>query len=60
VYGAEGRLGAAIAVSVLTLAISGALAALQRAVTPTGLKLGAEGPRRRFLPNLRRRETATP
>ena len=60
VYGADGRLGAAIAVSVLTLAISGALAALQRAITPKGLKLGAEAPRRRFLPNLRRRETATP
>lgn len=60
VYGADGRLGAAIAVSVLTLAVSAALAALQRAVTPKGLKMGEETPRRRFLPNLRRRETATP
>jgi osmoprotectant transport system permease protein len=60
VYGADGRLGAAIAVSVLTLAISAGLAWLQRLVTPEGLKLGAEKPRRRFLPNLRRRETATP
>jgi len=60
VYGADGRLGAAIAVSVLTLAVSGALAALQRAITPKGLKMGAEKPRRRFSPNLRRRETATP
>jgi len=60
VYGADGRLGAAIAVSVLTLAVSGALAALQRAVTPEGLKLGAGEPQRRRLPNLRRREAATP
>ena len=39
VYGADGRLGAAIAVTVLTLAISGGIAAIQRAVTPRGLKL---------------------
>ena len=36
------------------------LAALQRAVTPKGLKLGAGRPRRRYLLNLRRREAATP
>ena len=60
VYGADGRLGAAIAVTVLTLAISGALAALQRAATPRGLKLGAQGsPGRRLLPSLRRRAQAT-
>ncbi len=59
VYGADGRLGAAIAVSVLTLVISAALAALQRAVTPKGLKMGELTPRRRLLPNLRRREIAT-
>ena len=41
VYGADGRLGAAIAVTVLTLAISGGITALQVAVTPRGLKLGA-------------------
>lgn len=39
VYGADGRLGAAIAVTVLTLAISAGLAALQRVATPRGLKL---------------------
>jgi osmoprotectant transport system permease protein len=60
VYGADGRLGAAIAVSVLTLAVSVGLAALQRAFTPKGLKLGAGESRRRSLPNLRRREAATP
>jgi osmoprotectant transport system permease protein len=60
VYGADGRLGAAIAVTVLTLAISGGLAALQRAVTPRGLKLGAQGaPGRRLLPFVRRRAQAT-
>jgi osmoprotectant transport system permease protein len=60
VYGADGRLGAAIAVTVLTLAIAGGLAALQRAVTPRGLKLGAQGPPgRRPLPYLRRRAQTT-
>jgi osmoprotectant transport system permease protein len=49
VYGADGRLGAAIAVTVLTLAISGGLAALQRAATPRGIKLarGVSSTRRR-------------
>jgi osmoprotectant transport system permease protein len=59
VYGADGRLGAAIAVTVLTLAISAGLAALQRAVTPRGLKLEAHAPRRKsLLSTLRRREQA--
>jgi osmoprotectant transport system permease protein len=61
VYGADGRLGAAIAVSVLTLLVSASLAGLQKAATPKGLKMGADKPRRRrLLPKLRRRETATP
>jgi osmoprotectant transport system permease protein len=47
VYGADGRLGAAIAVTILTLAISAGLAVLQRAATPRGLKLGAPSLRRR-------------
>ena len=59
VYGPAGQVGAAIAVTVLTLVVSGALGALQRAVTPEGLKTGAGKPRRRFLPNLRRREATT-
>jgi osmoprotectant transport system permease protein len=61
VYGADGRLGAAIAVTVMTLAISGALVLLQRAVTPRGLKLATDSPRRRGpVSFLRRREAATP
>jgi osmoprotectant transport system permease protein len=61
VYGADGRLGAAIAVTVLTLAISGALAALQRGVTPRGLKIGAPASRTgpRGLTSIRRRAQAT-
>jgi osmoprotectant transport system permease protein len=61
VYGADGRLGAAIAVTVLTLAISIALAALQRAVTPKGLKVGAPASRTgpRGLTSIRRRAQAT-
>ena len=61
VYGADGRLGAAIAVTILTLAISAGLAALQRAVTPRGLKLGAHARpgRRRFAPLRRRAQSAS-
>ena len=59
VYGADGRLGAAIAVTVLTLAVAGGLTLLQRAVTPRGLKLGAKAPRRRGMPTPRRRAQAT-
>lgn len=61
VYGADGRLGAAIAVTLLTLAVSGGLVVLQRAVTPRGLKLATDSPRRRgALSYLRRRDVATP
>jgi osmoprotectant transport system permease protein len=52
VYGADGRLGAAIAVTVLTLAVAGALTVLQRALTPRGLKFqgqSSEGGRSRPL-----------
>lgn len=61
VYGAAGRLGAAILVAVLTLAIDFVLAGLQRAVTPKGLKLAGRERRRRrpSLPTLRRREQPT-
>jgi osmoprotectant transport system permease protein len=49
VYGQGGRLGAAILVALLTVAVDFALAATQRAVTPKGLKLSRpEGRRRRF------------
>jgi osmoprotectant transport system permease protein len=62
VYGDTGRLGAAILVALLTLAVDLGLAALQRTVTPKGLKLTAEGQQssRRFLvPRLRRSEQPT-
>lgn len=53
VYGDSGRLGAAILVALLTLAVDAALALLQRALTPTGLKLAAEEPQRvRFRPTI--------
>jgi osmoprotectant transport system permease protein len=41
VYGFSGTLGAAIVVALLTLAVDGALAFGQRAVTPKGIKLRA-------------------
>ena len=61
VYGNAGRLGAAILVAVLTLVVDVALAAVQRAVTPKGLKLARGEQRRRWvpLPQLRRREQPT-
>lgn len=47
VYGSAGQLGAAIVVAVLTLAADAGFAAVQRLVTPKGLKVarGARGPR---------------
>jgi osmoprotectant transport system permease protein len=39
VYGFSGTLGAAIVVALLTLAVDGGLAAVQRAATPRGIKL---------------------
>jgi osmoprotectant transport system permease protein len=60
-YGFEGQLGAAIVVTILTLAIDAGIGALQRAVTPTGVKLAGESPARRqwFSLPTRRREAAT-
>ena len=40
VYGTAGQLGACIVVALVTLGADGAFAALQRAVTPKGLKVG--------------------
>jgi osmoprotectant transport system permease protein len=57
VYGDTGRLGAAILVAVVTLGVDLGLTALQRAVTPKGLKLaatGQEGSKRFSVPRLRR------
>ena len=61
VYGDAGRLGAAIAVAVLTLAIDLLLAAIQRGVTPKGLKKSTDTGRGRRLPipQLKRREQVT-
>src|SRR5918998_4328815 len=60
-YGFEGQLGAAIVVTVLTLFIDAGIGALQRAVTPKGVKLAGGSPekRRSFSPPTRRREAAT-
>lgn len=60
VYGGAGRLGAAILVALLTLAVDVALLAVQKAVTPAGLKLARGEQRRRVpVPQLRRREQPT-
>ena len=58
-YGLPGQIGASIVVALLTLATDAGLAALQRAVTPTGLKISTHSApkRKRFsLPLLRRTE----
>jgi osmoprotectant transport system permease protein len=61
VHGPAGQLGAAILVTVLTLAVSAGIGALQRAVTPRGLKLAAAQRRRgpRLIPALKRRTQPT-
>ena len=60
VYGDAGRLGAAMLVALLTLAVDVALWSTQKAVTPEGLKLTRGEQKRRLpLPQLRRREEAT-
>lgn len=56
-YGDAGRLGAAIAVAALAVFTEVSLTALQRAVTPRGLKLAAR--RNRFPISLTRRARAT-
>jgi osmoprotectant transport system permease protein len=56
VYGDAGRLGAAILVALLSLAVAQGLAWVQRAITPAGLKLQGQGVRRRnriSIPRLR-------
>jgi osmoprotectant transport system permease protein len=61
VYGNEGRIGASIIVAVLAIAAEVGLSAVQRAVTPAGIKLerGAEGrARARFGLTKRRIQTA--
>jgi osmoprotectant transport system permease protein len=57
-YGDEGRLAAAIVVALLAVATEVLLAAVQRAVTPRGLKLET-GRRSRLSFPMRRREATT-
>ncbi len=61
VYGRDGQIGASIIVAVLAIAAEVGLSAVQRAVTPAGIKLerGAEGPAQaRFGLTKRRIQTA--
>ncbi|MGZ8649293.1 MAG: ABC transporter permease, partial [Solirubrobacteraceae bacterium] len=60
VYGEAGRLGASIVVAVLAVACELAFGALERSVTPRGLKLRAGSePNRRAIPFPHRRAQAT-
>jgi osmoprotectant transport system permease protein len=61
VYGREGQIGVSIIVAALAIAAEVGLSAVQRAVTPTGIKLergAAEGARTRFGVIKRRIQTA--
>jgi osmoprotectant transport system permease protein len=61
VYGDDGRLGAAILVALLAVITELSLSAVQRAVTPRGVKLEQGGlPRRARFPFPKRRVEATP
>jgi osmoprotectant transport system permease protein len=59
-YGLAGQLGAAIVVALITLAVDGSLAALQRALAPRGLSRSGGQPRllRAYFPT--RRQTEAP
>jgi osmoprotectant transport system permease protein len=60
-YGDAGRLGAAIVVALLAIAAQVGLSAVQRALTPAGLKLSEQAaPRRRLLSIPKRRIAPTP
>jgi osmoprotectant transport system permease protein len=60
-YGDAGRLGAAIVVAALAVAAEVGLSAVQRAVTPRGLKLTQTGaPRRSWFPIPKRRVAPQP
>jgi osmoprotectant transport system permease protein len=48
VYGTAGQLGSCIVVALVTLGADGLFAALQRAVTPQGLKVGQRARSRRL------------
>ena len=58
-YGQAGQIGAAIIIALITLATDAGLGAVQRAVTPTGLKVAGGGaPTKRFSIPTRRRAKA--
>ena len=59
VYGREGQIGASIVVAALAVAAEVGLAAVQRAVTPTGLKLERGAPARRLRPATTERRVQT-
>ena len=59
VYGREGQIGASIVVAALAVAAEVGLAAVQRAVTPTGLKLERAAPVRRLRPTTTERKVQT-
>jgi osmoprotectant transport system permease protein len=59
VYGLEGAVGAAILVTLLTLAVDGVLAALQRLLTPKGLKVAMAKSSKRSLLFLPRRRISS-
>jgi len=56
-YGDEGRLAAAIVVALLAVLTEVSLGAVQRALTPRGLKLTKAGRRRRAIPITRKEAT---
>ena len=58
-YGDAGQLGAAIVVALITLATDAGLGGVQRAVTPTGLKVAGHKPTTTRLPIPIRRRTRT-
>ena len=62
IYGEDGRLGGAILVALLAVLTEVSLAAVQRAVTPRGLRVqgAARAPRGRLIASPRRRATTTP
>ena len=61
IYGQEGRLGGAILVALLAVLTEVLLAAVQRAVTPKGMRRSApRAPRGRLIASPRRRVTTTP
>ena len=57
-YGEEGRLAAAIVVALLAVLTELSLGAVQRALTPRGLKLTRAGARRHMFPITRREATS--